>query len=297
VKVLLVADDPFVLDITRTLVAENDHMELCGAASTLREAELLAAATLPDVAIVQSSSGGASCVSAVLSGAPKCAVVAYPVEAASARAIVRAGASALVPRTASAEEIIDAMHRAQQGQASLSTEILMALSAERERIVDLAQPSPAVRDTGADGLYQAILASAPEGILVVDPQGKIEFTNPKADVMFGYEAGTLIGQQVELLLPEKFRRSHETERYMFMHGLRSDSRIPGGTLTARRSDGTDFPAEITLGPTTTEDGVFVTVIVRDRTNCGCVEGDRGVVEQVSASLSRRSSLVAAAVRG
>jgi PAS domain S-box-containing protein len=293
-KVLLVSDDPFVLDVTRTLVVEDDLMELAGTASTMQEAERLAEETLPDVAIVHAmlAEGGPSCVATILSAAPKCSVVAYPVDVAGARAMVRAGACALVPRTASAEEMIEATYRAAQGQASLASETLNALTAEPERLVDVAR-----EDTGADGLYRAILASAPEGIIVVDPQGKIEFTNPKTDEMFGYVPGSLIGKQVELLLPEKFRRSHETERYMFMHGLRSDSKIPGGTLTAHRADGSDFPAEITLGPTTTEYGIFVTVIVRDRTNCGCVEGDRGVVEKVSARLSQRSSLLAAAVGG
>jgi PAS domain S-box-containing protein len=152
------------------------------------------------------------------------------------------------------------------------------------------------KDMGTDGVYGAILASVPEGIVVVDTEGRILFTNPKTDAMFGYASGTLVGEQIELLLPGRFHRSNETERYMFMHGLRSDGKVPGGHLTGRRADGTDFPAEITLGSTETKAGKLVTMIVRDRTNCGCVEGDLGVVEQVSERLSQRSTLLAAAVK-
>lgn len=51
------------------------------------------------------------------------------------------------------------------------------------------------KETEAGDLYGAILASAPEGIVAVDPQGRIVFTNPKTDAMFGYASGSLVGEQ------------------------------------------------------------------------------------------------------
>jgi PAS domain S-box-containing protein len=113
--------------------------------------------------------------------------------------------------------------------------------------------------------YRAIFDFSPDGILVVDDDGIIRRVNPRAEELFGYEHGALAGQSVEVLVPDGLRPGHVQHRKAY---IADSARRPMGIgleLRARRSDGTEFPVEISLSPVDTEDGRHTLATVRDVT--------------------------------
>jgi len=122
--------------------------------------------------------------------------------------------------------------------------------------------------TGAlpDDLAAAIVEGAPDGILVVDPEGHILSANPRAEALFGYEAGTLAGLEVERLLPAALRSVHERHRMHFAADPHTRPMGIGLTLHGERRDRSTFPIEIALSPLRAATGVNVVAIVRDVTD-------------------------------
>jgi diguanylate cyclase (GGDEF)-like protein/PAS domain S-box-containing protein len=111
--------------------------------------------------------------------------------------------------------------------------------------------------------FRDLLETAPDGIVIVDGDGRIVLVNRQTETLFGWSRDQLIGQSVELLLPERFADRHAQHRrdYASDLGLR-----PMGAdldLYARRADGTEFPVEISLSPLRTEQGILVSAAVRD----------------------------------
>lgn len=101
-----------------------------------------------------------------------------------------------------------------------------------------------------DGLAQleGFLASAPDATVVVDPQGTIVIANAQADQLFGAEPGGLVGQLIEILVPEELRDVHVTHREAFVASPSTRPMGHGQELRARRLDGTEFFTEISLSP-------------------------------------------------
>ena len=111
----------------------------------------------------------------------------------------------------------------------------------------------------------AFLDAAPDAMVIVAPDGRVRVANQQARALFGYEAGELEGQSVEVLIPPRYRSGHPVFRAGYGHEPRIRPMGTGRDLYAQRKDGTEFPAEISLGPIETPDGVFVTAAVRDIT--------------------------------
>src|ERR1041384_2944030 len=93
---------------------------------------------------------------------------------------------------------------------------------------------------------RAILESASEGIVIVDARGVIVTVNAKAEGMFGYPRAELVGQRLELLLPDRLRDKHVDHRSGYMHDPRVRPMGTGLDLIARRKNGSEFPVEISL---------------------------------------------------
>jgi PAS domain S-box-containing protein len=113
--------------------------------------------------------------------------------------------------------------------------------------------------------FRELLESAPDAIVIVGADGTIVMVNEQATHIFGYAREELIGQPVELLMPEDLRPAHEGHRAEYD---RRPDRRPMGVgleLTGRRKDGTVFPVEISLSPIRSEEGVLVTSVIRDVT--------------------------------
>jgi PAS domain S-box-containing protein len=114
--------------------------------------------------------------------------------------------------------------------------------------------------------YRAVLASAPDAILGVDSRGRIELLNAQAEKLFGWQADELLGEPIEVLVPEMDREEHGRHRADYVADPQSRPMGGGLQLSARRKDGTTFPAEISLSAVREEPGSFlVLAAVRDVT--------------------------------
>lgn len=118
-------------------------------------------------------------------------------------------------------------------------------------------------DTLAFPAIQQLFDFSPDAILVTDAQGRIRAANHKAEAMFGYGPGELIGQQIESLVPERFRRGHPAHREDYNAQPRTRSMDGGLNLFGLRKDGSEIPVDIMLRPVDTENGPIVLSFVRD----------------------------------
>lgn len=113
--------------------------------------------------------------------------------------------------------------------------------------------------------YQSIIDTAPGGVIVADSAGTIVMANRRAEQLFGYAHDELVGLSVEALVPDSLRGHHAGLRSGY-HGKPAQRRMALGhstTLHARRKDGSEFAASISLGPRQTRNGITVTAIVHD----------------------------------
>src|SRR5690348_13318969 len=113
----------------------------------------------------------------------------------------------------------------------------------------------------AERNLRALIDTMSVGIVFADERGEITDLNAATLRMFGYTRLELIGQPVEKLLPERFRRSHTEHRSGYHSHPHARPLGIGMELVACRKDGTEFPVEVSLGPLTTNDGLSVTTIV------------------------------------
>jgi PAS domain S-box-containing protein len=125
------------------------------------------------------------------------------------------------------------------------------------------QTQEALRQSEATAL--GFIASAAEGILIVDETGRIVIANGQAEKMFGYAQGALLGQPLEVLLPERLRARHVGHRASYVAEPRVRSMGRGLDLAGRRQDGTEFPVEISLSYLRTPQGVRVMAFITDIT--------------------------------
>jgi PAS domain S-box-containing protein len=112
---------------------------------------------------------------------------------------------------------------------------------------------------------QGFLEAAPDAIVVVDRRGKIVTINTLTERMFGYGRDELVGQAVEVLVPERYRGAHVDDRSTYFEEPRTRPMGAGRELSGRRKDGREFAVEISLSPLQVQDGPLVISIIRDVT--------------------------------
>ncbi len=105
----------------------------------------------------------------------------------------------------------------------------------------------------------------PDALFIVDKSGKITHANVQAEKLLGYSRQEMVGQSVEMLVPEQLRSLHEQERAAYVASPRMRPMGKGLDLFARRKDGTIFPVDIALSPVETKEGIATIAVVRDMT--------------------------------
>ena len=112
-------------------------------------------------------------------------------------------------------------------------------------------------------LFERLFELSPDAIVVTDPNGRIASANAQVERIFGYSRTELLGQPVEILMPERFRQVHPSHRgnYAVQPQLRPMG--IGLELFGRRKDGSEFPVDIMLSPVESSEGSLVVCVVRD----------------------------------
>jgi PAS domain S-box-containing protein len=124
-----------------------------------------------------------------------------------------------------------------------------------------AEADARINETRFRGLFDL----APDAIVIVDGNGRITLINAQAEKWFGYPRGELLGQSVEQLVPERFREKYSIGRQNYPANPIIRPMEAGLESYGRRSDGSEFPIEISLSPLETDQGLLVTSIIRDIT--------------------------------
>lgn len=119
--------------------------------------------------------------------------------------------------------------------------------------------------------YVLLLESLPDAIVVVNQEGRIVLINSQAEELFGYTREELVGESIELLMPERFRDRHCEQRAGYVAAPRLRMMRMGLDIYGLRRDGSEFPADISLNPLETEEGMLVCAAIRDITERKQVE--------------------------
>jgi PAS domain S-box-containing protein len=115
-------------------------------------------------------------------------------------------------------------------------------------------------------VYEKLLDAAPDAVIVVEESGRIVLANIQTERLFGYHRDELIGEKLEILIPERFRASHPGHRSRFFAAPKVRPMGSGLDLFGRKRDGSEFPIEISLSPLPTEEGLLISASIRDITD-------------------------------
>jgi len=114
--------------------------------------------------------------------------------------------------------------------------------------------------------FRGLLESAPDSIIIVGEKGKVQLVNAQAEKMFGYSRDEMIGQTIEMLIPERYHKDHVGHRKNYFTNPKIRGMGEGMELFGRKKDGTEFLVEISLSPLKTDEGILVSAAIRDITD-------------------------------
>jgi PAS domain S-box-containing protein len=142
----------------------------------------------------------------------------------------------------------------------------------------------------AQDRFRLVVEASPNGIVLVNQQGRIELVNAYMEKLFGYGRGELIGQTVETLVPERFCAEHPANRAQFLAAPEARTMGAGRELFARRKDGSEFPVEIGLSPIQSREGILNLAVIVDISGRKQAEAEARQYREELAHLSRVETL-------
>ncbi len=122
-------------------------------------------------------------------------------------------------------------------------------------------------------LARSALDAAPDAMIIIDASGVIRFANRQVSALFGYPHEHVVGQAVEVLMPERFRARHLGHRHSYVQSLRTRPMGVGLELFGQRQDGTTFPVEISLSPIGQGEELLIAAAIRDVTDRKAAEAE------------------------
>lgn len=140
--------------------------------------------------------------------------------------------------------------------AGIATGLARHQAQRRESDLRLRESEAKLRD---------LLESAPDGVVIINSAGHIELVNAQVERLFGYPRHELIGQPIEMLVPQELRSAHQAHRAGYVGAARTRQMGPGLDLRGVRKDGSEFPISVSLSPTRTDKGITVFCDIRDMT--------------------------------
>jgi len=144
---------------------------------------------------------------------------------------------------------------------------------------------PSLMPALGQDVYREMLEGAPDGMVMIDAEGRIVLVNRQVEVLFRYSREQLLGQPIEILLPSRYGHGHVAKRKEYFVQPQTRGMGTGRELFAQRSDGTEFPVEVSLSPMQTPLGPMVLSAIRDVTEAAQA---REIVQFVSDQLRARN---------
>jgi PAS domain S-box-containing protein len=151
---------------------------------------------------------------------------------------------------------------------------------EQELLQVTAQEMATRTEMQAERRFRELLEAAPDAIIEVDREGRIRLLNLATEKLFDYEREELLGQPVEILVPDALRGGHGEHRARYWDHPVTRPMGSGLALCGQRKDGSSFPVEISLSPVKSEEGFRVTAIIRDTSERKQVEDRFREMQQV-----------------
>jgi len=150
---------------------------------------------------------------------------------------------------------------------------------------------------GALTRAEALLESAPDPVVIVDRKGRIAVVNARVEAVFGYPRAELLGQPVEMLIPERLHAAHVKQRSAYQEDPHARAMGAGQDLYARRKDGSEFAVDVSLSPLATPEGTLIISTVRDVTERKRAEAKirgqlehLGLLDRITRSIGERLDL-------